>query len=289
VRQGVASNARGEKGKDALWPWQFYAGLQFRAEARQTAPALPAGGWHASFVPSQVSAVHGLPSSVHAVPLGCFASAGQFGPLPGQNSATSHSPPDARHWVAPEAKASAGQLVLTPSQLSAESQTPAEARQTAPAFPAGCWHASFVPSQVSAVHGLPSSVHAVPLGCFASAGQFGPLPGQNSATSHSPPDARHWVPPEAKASAGQLVLTPSQLSAGSQTPAEARQTAPAFPAGCWHASFVPSQVSAVHGLPSSVHAVPLGCFASAGQFGPLPGQNSATSHSPTAARHWVAA
>src|SRR5206468_2988316 len=227
VRQGVASNARGEKGKDALWPWQFYAGLQFRAEARQTAPALPAGGWHASFVPSQVSAVHGLPSSVHAVPLGCFASAGQFGPLPGQNSATSHSPPDARHWVAPEAKASAGQLVLTPSQLSAGSQTPAEARQTAPAFPAGCWHASFVPSQVSAVHGLPSSVHAVPLGCFASAGQFAPLPGQSSATSHSPTAARHWVAAETKTSAGQVGLVPLQVSATSHTPAAGRHTVPA--------------------------------------------------------------
>src|SRR5207247_10384474 len=102
----------------------------------------------------------------------------------------------------------------------------------------------------------------------------GPGPARTAAPAASPPAAPHRVPAGAKASAGQLALAPSQLSAGSQTPAEARQTAPAFPAGCWHASFVPSQVSAVHGLPSSVHAVPLGCFASAGQFAPLPGQSS---------------
>src|SRR5689334_7180399 len=43
---------------------------------------------------------------------------------------------------------------------------PADERHTAPALPAGCWHALALPdpSQVSVVHGLPSSVHAVPLG-----------------------------------------------------------------------------------------------------------------------------
>src|SRR3989454_122717 len=189
-----------------------------------------------------------------------------FRSLPGQNSARSHSPPDARHWVAPEAKASAGQvvlvpsqvsatshapaigrqtvpagalasagqLVLTPVQLSAGSQTPAEARQTAPAFPAGCWQASFAPSQVSVVHGLPSSVHAVPLGCFASAGQSGPLPGQNSATSHSPADARHCVVAGTKVSAGQVLLVPVHVSATSHTPATGRHTVPA--ASIWQAA-----------------------------------------------------
>ena len=51
-----------------------------------------------------------------------------------------------------------------------------------------------MPSQASVVHGLPSSVHAVPVTCLASAGQSGPLPGQVSATSHSPAAARQSVP-----------------------------------------------------------------------------------------------
>src|SRR5207237_3803425 len=44
-------------------------------------------------------------------------------------------------------------------------------------------------------------------------------------------------------------------------------------------------VSAVRGVAASVQGVPLAFFASAGQLGPLPGQLSATSPSPAAARH----
>ena len=87
-----------------------------------------------------------MPSSVQGVPADFFASGGQFGPFPGQFSARSHSPAAARQTVAEDWKPSAGQAVLEPVQTSAASQAPAEARHTAPAFPAGCWQASFVPS-----------------------------------------------------------------------------------------------------------------------------------------------
>src|SRR5206468_8224346 len=50
---------------------------------------------------------------------------------------------------------------------------------------------------------------------------------------------------------------------------------------------VPLHWSRVQGLVSGVQAVPADCFASAGQLGPLPGQFSARSHSPAAARHTV--
>jgi len=73
---------------------------------------------------------------------------------------------------------------------------------------------------------LPSSVHAVPLGLLASAGQ--------------------------------VLLLPSHTSCGSHSPAEARHTVPALPAGCWHVALPPLHVSVVHTFPSSVHAVPLG-------------------------------
>jgi hypothetical protein len=46
-------------------------------------------------------------------------------------------------------------------------------------------------------------------------------------------------------------------------------------------------VSVVQALPSSVQAVPLAFFASVGQAAPVPVQDSATSHSPAAARHWI--
>src|SRR5205814_513165 len=108
------------------------------------------------------SVVQGLPSSAHAVPLGCVASAGQ--------------------------------AVFVPSQASATSQSPAAARHSVPALPAGCWQVALAPSQVSVVHGLPSSAHAVPLGCVASAGHAAFVPSQSSATSQSPAAARHSVP-----------------------------------------------------------------------------------------------
>ena len=121
-------------------------------------------------------------------------------------------------------KASAGHAVLVPVHFSATSQSPATARQVVPPLPAGCWQASFVPSHSSRLHGLPSSVHAVPAGCFASAGQLGPFPGQFSAGSHSPAEARQTVDDGLKASAGHAALDPVQVSATSHAPAAARHT-----------------------------------------------------------------
>src|SRR5207247_2598938 len=103
-------------------------------------------------------------------------------------------------------------------------------RHTAPALPAGCVQVALVPLQVSAVHGLPSSVHAAPLGCLVSAGHAALVPVQVSARSHSPAAARQTVLEGLKASVGQALLVPSQVSAWSQTPAAARHT---VPAGCF--------------------------------------------------------
>ena len=127
---------------------------------------------------------------------------------------------------------SAGQVLLRPVQSSARSQIPAAARQTAPAFPAGCWQVSLVPLQVSLVHGLPSSVQAVPLATLASAVQLGPLPGQKSFRSHSPTDGRHTVVEDRNASVGHVELLPVHVSATSHAPAVARHTVPALPGAC---------------------------------------------------------
>src|SRR5439155_38526 len=248
---------------------------------------VPAGCWQSLLLPSHSSRLHGLPSSVHAVPAELLASAGQFGPLPGQFSAGSHSPAESRQTVLDDLKASAGQTVLDPVQVSSTSQAPAAARHTAPALPAGCWQVTFVPSHWSAVQGLPSEVQAVPLDALASAGQLGPLPEQNSAGSHSPPEARHCVLEDANPSAGQVVLVPVQVSPTSQTPADHRPPPLPLPAGCWQVTFVPSHRSSVHALPSEVHAVPLAFLASVGQLGPFPEQFSARSHSSAATRHTV--
>src|SRR5581483_238204 len=146
-------------GHVAVVPVHASATSQKPAEARQVAPALPAGCWHASLEPLQASSVHGLPSSVHAVPFDCFASAGQAAVEPVQFSARSHSSAAARQTVLDATKVFAGHVAVVPVHVSATSQKPAEARQVAPALPAGCWHASLEPLQASSVHGLPSSVH----------------------------------------------------------------------------------------------------------------------------------
>ena len=87
---------------------------------------------------------------------------------------------------------------------------------------------------------FPSSVHAVPLACFASPGQATLVPVQLSATSHSPAAARHMVVVGSSASAGHVLLVPVHVSIGSQMPADARHVVPPFPAGCWQVSCAPS-------------------------------------------------
>src|SRR5947199_6835393 len=153
-----------------------------------------------------------------------------------------------------------------------------------PACPAGCWQSLLPPSHSSRRQWLPSSLQALPAVLFASAGQPALDPVQNSAGSHSPAEARQSAVVGRKASAGQEVLVPSQVSATSQSPAAGRHTAPAFPAGCWQSLLLPSHSSRLQGFPSPVQAVPLASFESAGQSGPVPGQFSARSHSPAAAR-----
>ena len=169
-------------------------------------------------------------------------------------------------------------MLLVPVHVSSASHTPDAGRQTAPELPAGCWQASLEPSHSSTVHGLPSPVQAVPAGLLASAGQLGPVPVHISAGSHSPADARQTTKPGRNPSAGQLVLVPVHVSTSSQMSAAGRHTVPAFPAGCWQASLDPSHSSVLHGLPSSVQAVPAGVLASAGQAVLVPVQFSCGSH-----------
>src|SRR5207249_3218166 len=95
-------------------------------------------------------------------------------------------------------------------------------RHSVPALPAACWQVVLVPSQVSVVHGLPSSVHAVPLGCVASAGQAAFVPSQTSATSQSPAAGRHSVPafpaaPPWHCPPRQRSLVPTRLSVQSSS------------------------------------------------------------------------
>src|SRR5439155_22926293 len=98
--------------------------------------------------PSHWSSVQGLPSEVHAVPLAFFASTGHAPPaVPGQFSATSHSPAAARHTKLLGCTTSAGQLVLVPVQTSSRSKaSPEPARHRAPPVPAGCLQATLAPS-----------------------------------------------------------------------------------------------------------------------------------------------
>src|SRR5205814_10597659 len=124
----------------------------------------------------------------------------------------------------------------TPSRSPA---SPAPARHTAPALPPACWQALFVPSQRSVVQTFPSSLHAVPDGLLASAGQLGPVPGHISAGSHSPVEARQTTKLGSNMSVGHVLLVPVQVSSTSQAPAAARHTVPALPAACWPASPVP--------------------------------------------------
>ena len=100
----------------------------------------------------------GAAPSVVAVP------AGQLLLVPSQVSLGSHISPDpARQTKVLGRTPSGGQVALLPVHVSATSHTSAAARHTVPALPGACWQRLLLPLQVSVVHGLPSSVHAVPL------------------------------------------------------------------------------------------------------------------------------
>src|SRR5438132_888701 len=174
-------------------------------------------------------------------------------------------------------------MMNAPGQVSATSHSPAAGRHTVPPFPGGCWQLVLVPSQVSAVQGLPSSGHAAPAfptGC----GQVVLVPSHWSRV-HGLVSAVQDVPLAFMTSVGQVELVPVQVSARSHSAAAARQTAPALPAGCWQSTLVPLHWSRVQALPSSVQAVPLAFRGpSAGHVALEPVQVSGRSHSPAAAR-----
>ena len=200
-----------------------------------------ASAGHAAFVPVQLSAASHSPAVARqTVVVGRKPSAGQLALVPVHVSATSHTPAAARHTVVVGSSASAGHVLLVPVHVSSTSHTPADARHVTPALPATCWQVSWLPSHRSVVQTFPSSVHPVPLACFASAGQPTLVPVQVSATSHSPAAARHTVVVGSRLSAGHALLVPVQVSTGSQMPAEARHVVPPLPAGCWQVSWLPS-------------------------------------------------
>jgi hypothetical protein len=176
--------------------------------------------------PWQASAVVQAFPSLQVVPLAASASAGHVADAPVQFSATSHWPVDARHTVDEGLNGLAGQVDDEPVQVAARSQSAAAARHCVPALPTGCWQATLVPSHWSFVQGFPSSVQAVPLAFFASAGQLADVPVQVSAASHTSTAARQRVVEGRNPSAGQVTAVPLHVSATSHTPFAARQTVP---------------------------------------------------------------
>src|SRR5437899_2012854 len=108
-----------------------------------------------------------------------------------------------------------------------------------------------------------------------------------SPTWQAPAAGRHTLPAGCLASAGLLGLGRSQHSAWLSARAADVHSVAVWPAGCWHVSLVPLQVSAVHGLPSSVHAVPLACLASARSEERRVGKECGSWQSPTASRQIV--
>jgi hypothetical protein len=194
-----------------------------------------------------------------------------------QRSTASHTPAASRHTVAADAKESAGQAPDEPVQVSALSHGPDDARQTVDeGSKASAGHAPDEPVQVSAVsHGPDESRQTTDGDLNASAGQSLVVPSQDSATSHAPTAARQttvFLP-----SGGQTPDAPVQASATSHSPAAGRHTAPAFAGACVHAPA--EHASLVHGLPSSLHGVPLGLGGL--EQSPVAGSHvPATRHSP---------
>jgi len=114
----------------------------------------------------------------------------------------------------------AGQSTEAPLQFSAMSHSLTAALQITPVFPATCLQLGppAVPSQVSTVHGLPSSVHNDPALFTVSIGHVALLPVHDSARSHSLSAARQSVPPARYLSTGHCTDTPSHISLSSQSP-----------------------------------------------------------------------
>src|SRR5437867_3655314 len=116
-RHSTVAGWNASAGHTVLVPVQFSSTSQEPAAGRQNATASAAECWEGSQRPSRSSTLQGLTSLVHFMPAGAMPSAGQ--------------------------------LVLVPVHVSVWSHSPAVGRQTAPAFPAGCWQASLDPSHSS--------------------------------------------------------------------------------------------------------------------------------------------
>jgi hypothetical protein len=139
-----------------------------------------------------------------------------------------------------------------PLQVSGASHWPAEGSpQLLPARAnPSAGHAADEPLQLSATsHGLAEGRHIVFALAKPSEGQVLLTPSQDSATSQSPAEGRHTA--VLLASGGQAAELPVQVSATSQAPTDPRQVAPALPGVCEIAPVSGSQLSTVHGLPSS--------------------------------------
>src|SRR5438445_79779 len=186
----------------------------------------------------QVSPVVQVLLSLHAVPSGWKASAGQVLDEPSQLSATSHPSAAGRHTAV--LFASAGQWLFGRSWFSATSNGPAEGRHCAVLLP--------------------------------SAGQAALEPVQFSATSQTPAEARHTTVLGRKPSGGQSLLTPSQLSDVSQMSATGRHSAVLL-TSAGHAAFDPVQFSATSQAPAAARqVVPDGNSVLAGQSALFPVQ-----------------
>src|SRR5438128_2637753 len=70
ARHTVDDEAKASAGHEVLVPVQVSATSQRPATERHVVPALPAGCWHVTFVPSHRSSVQGLASAVHPSPAG---------------------------------------------------------------------------------------------------------------------------------------------------------------------------------------------------------------------------
>jgi hypothetical protein len=247
--------------------------------------AKPSAG-QAPEVPVQLSAASHTPSAGRQTVLEDLKTSTHVLLVPLQWSASSQAPP----WEAPVqlvvggAKALAGHVVLDPVHISAASQAPADGRQTAPALPAACWQAVLVPSHLSVVQMLPSSVHGVPAS-LTSMGQAGLKPVHTSATSHSPAAARQDVPVGWNRSIGQSFVVPSHVSATSQFAAAERHTVVEDATASGQAALLPVHVSATSQSPLAARqTVVFGLNPRSTQV-PAPSQVSWFSHAPEVAPH----
>lgn len=249
-------------------------------------------------MPLHSSWVHGLPSAVHAVPLGSFVSAGHEVLVPVHVSATSHSPAESRHTTVDGAGAHVPTLPGTlhawqsfgaPPPHASSQQTPSTQTPLAhwvaalQVEPSGLGDTQTPVSQISPDTHSESRVqppqmlplqfadgHWMVWGGGQSASlpvQFAPwvaiggVPGAQLAE-------RHEVEAAANRSVGHVVELPLQVSATSQPPAAGRQTV-VDPASESAGQLVelPEHVSATSQGPAAtrhvVPALPAGCWQAA--------------------------